>query len=186
MESKGARRGTQKEECVCQGCTRTRKKKTKLISDGARRAAIAAKEPQGIVDVKRRRRILDWVKVTAEHPDWTKKEVADAIGTSVKTLTRDLQYAQQHGLVDFDAPLERLRYEIIPGVIDNLANFVKAKDKTVTLETAKATIFKTYQAEEGIIDGQNNVLALKIEMTGVPSDVKIVEGQVVGVPKELE
>jgi hypothetical protein len=136
--------------------------------------------------LRKKQRIADYVLLQSTHPDLHKKELAAKLGVSLGTLERDLQYAHKAGWLNFDEPLERLKFEIIPGAISNLAEFVRQKDRTVTLETMKATVFKQYQAELGIMDGGQNILALKIEMTGGPEgEAKVVEGQIVGRAKEL-
>lgn len=86
-------------------------------------------------------------------------------------------------------PLARIEYDIIPQTLDNIAFYLSkegGRDKQVTLETAKATIYKQYQESKGISDAPQTVLALKIDM-GDPDgpQLKAVAGSIVGAPRGL-
>jgi len=135
---------------------------------------------------KRIRRVVSmWVAMRAIEPNLSIREAADRLNIGNSTLHTYLRQAAREKWLQFHDPIERLEHEIIPGVVDNLAEFVRQKDRTVTLETAKGTIFRQYQAEKGAGDTQQTVLALKIDL--VPSDgPQILEGHVVGKPKLLQ
>jgi len=108
------------------------------------------------------------------------------MGLAPKSLNALIGKATKEGWLKFDDPIARINHEIIPKVLDNLNTFLDARDKAVTIETAKGTIFKTYQASEGALEGQQqNVLALKIEMIGSDT-APIISGQVIGKPRELK
>ncbi len=115
----------------------------------------------------------------------TQTEIARRLGISRFSLANHIDRAVKEGWLKFDQPLERLEHELMPKVVDNLNYFLDKKDKTVTLETAKGTLYKDYQASKGINDSPTTVLALKIE-TVEPENVKIIEGHIVGTARELE
>lgn len=105
-----------------------------------------------------------WLKMKAANPDLTNKEIAKELGISVNTLQNTLYKAKKEGWLTFTDPLEDLRYGMIPKIADNLNLFLDARDRTVTLEAAKATLFRRYQTEEGIAEQPSTILALKIEL----------------------
>jgi hypothetical protein len=123
----------------------------------------------------------------AVDPGVTVIEAAKKMGLSPNSLRAYIQRGTREGWLRFDDSIDRIRHEIVPKVLDNISGFLDAKDKTVTIETAKGTIFRTYQAAEGALDGQQTVLGLKIEMIGGPLDQQpVLMGQVIGKPKELK
>lgn len=127
--------------------------------------------------------IAHWIALRSLNPEITIAEAAEKIGITKSTLRTYIYRATKRGWLRFDDPLSRMDYEIVPKVIDNLNFFLDARDKTVTVETAKGTIFKTYAESKGT-NTQQTVLALKIEMPD-GSETKIVSGHIVGRPKEL-
>lgn len=129
-----------------------------------------------------RMHILSWVQLRAINPDITLAEAARRIGVGKKYLSGLISKASKEGWLRFNDPLSRLEFQIVPKTIDNLNFYLDAKDKQVTLETAKGTIFKQYQESKGITENHTTVLALKLEM---PEDgeIKVVGGHVVGKPK---
>ena len=123
--------------------------------------------------------IAQYLYFRAVEPDITTKEVAARLGIATRTLNKHLLHARREGWLQFEDPLERIEFEIVPKVIDNLSHFLDQQDKQVTIETAKGTIFKQYQESKGLIESAVTVLALKIDqpMDGEP---KVVAGTVVG------
>lgn len=137
-------------------------------------------------DHSARGRVAEWIAIRAEEPHLKPREIAERMGIKPQTLTGIISDARKAGWLQFDDPLEKIEHLIVPKVVDNLLEFLEAKDKTVTLETAKGTIFKQYQNSKGISENPTNVLALKIEMPANPNDVpKLAVGQIVGQPKAL-
>lgn len=109
-----------------------------------------------------------------------------ALGVSHSTLQASILKAVEEGWLKFEDPISKIEYQIVPKVVRNLAKLLDEGDKQVTLETAKGTIFKTYQESKGISDAPKTVLALKIEMP--EGDVPIstaVTGQILGTPRVL-
>lgn len=127
-----------------------------------------------------RARIAAWLAIRASEPGITQKEIAQRMGISPNTLYSLIYRAQKAGWLKFDDPMAKLEYQVIPKALDNLNKFLDEGDKTVTIEVAKGTIFKTYQESKGV--GENvpqTILAIKFEQpTG--DMVKVVTGQVVG------
>ena len=129
--------------------------------------------------------IADWMRLRTLDPEITYSEAARKLGIARQHLHRTINKATQEGWLRFDDPLARIEHQIIPKVIDNLAQFLDEKDKGVTLEAAKGTIFKTYQEAKANPQAvQSTILAIRIEMPesqgGGP---QVIEGQVVGRPK---
>jgi len=129
--------------------------------------------------------IAKWIALRALDPDITQVEASRQIGISRRHLQTLIQRAAQEGWLKFEDPLNRLEYVVVPKVVDNLEKFLREGDKTITIETAKGTIFKQYQESKGISDGNQTILALKIEPADA-SQIKVVTGQIVGTPRQLE
>lgn len=117
----------------------------------------------------------------AEEPGITNNEIAKRLGISPGTLNNYVTRAAAEGWLKFDDPLSRVEYEIVPQVTKNLLKFLKEGDKTVTIETAKGTIFKTYQESKGITAAPTTILALRLETP--EGDFQMVSGKIVGQPK---
>ena len=128
-----------------------------------------------------RERVATWIRMRALEPTITKAEVAKRLGVHPGTISHDIQLATKEGWLRFEDSLDKLEYQVLPKVVDNLDEFIDKKDKTVTLEIAKGTLFKVYQAAHGASDAPVTMLALKIENTP-PEAGKIFSGVVVGKP----
>lgn len=131
-----------------------------------------------------RERVAQFIRLNAQYPNATRTEIAERMGVARSQLYRYIKEGQEAGLLRFDDPIEKLENEIIPKVVDNLNYFLDAKDKTVTIETAKGTIFKQFQEARGLNENNQTVLALKIEQPD-GQEIKIMTGHIVGRPKEL-
>lgn len=132
-----------------------------------------------------RRIIVEWIALRSLEPDITNKDAAARMGIGRPTLQTIITRAAKEGWLKFDDPLNRLEYQVLPKVVDNINRFIEEGDKTVTLETAKGTLFPAYRERQGISDASQTILALKIE----PADnqeVKVITGQIVGTPRRLE
>jgi len=132
-----------------------------------------------------RERIIKWIELKAKFPDLKRKEIAEKMGMTDRGLEALIYKSTKHGWLKFNNPLERLENEIMPKVMDNLSTLMDDKDKTATIETAKATVFKHYQESKGITENSVTVLALKIEHPD-PSQVRVIQGSIVGKPRILE
>jgi hypothetical protein len=131
-----------------------------------------------------RNRVAQYLHYSMLNPNATMGDIADKMGIASTTLYRLIKDGQAAGVLVFEDPLKRIEHQIIPKVVDNLNFFLDAKDKTVTIETAKGTLFKAYQDSKGMTEGNMTVLALKIEQAGGP-EMKVVTGHIVGRPKGL-
>lgn len=129
-------------------------------------------------------RIREWLKIRAVEPLITASDAAVRMGVSSRTLYRDIATATKEGWLRFEDPVERIDFQIIPKTLDNLNRFLDERDKTVTIETAKATIFKTYQNAKGVSDGGTMILALKIEQPE-EENPRIITGHIIGKPKVI-
>lgn len=132
-----------------------------------------------------RNRIASWIEMRALDPTLSTAECSRRMGLNPKTLATIISRAVKEGWLKFDDPLERIEHEIIPKTLDNLAEFLREGDKQVTIEVAKGTIFKQFQAAKGISEAPVTVLALKIETLSTGDQPKIVSGNVVGRSREV-
>jgi predicted transcriptional regulator len=116
----------------------------------------------------------------------SKKEIAERMGLSYKTLQLYVSQACKAGWLTFTDPMERIENEIIPRTLDNITHFLDAKSEKMTIEAAKGTgLFKSYQSVKVDGDMPQTVLALRIE-TADPSKTTVLSGKIVGTPKQLE
>lgn len=127
-----------------------------------------------------------WLAMRSLEPTLSTKDIADRLGISVGYMRNLIYDARKEGWLKFDDPMDQIEYGIVPKVIANLNHFLDAKDKTVTIETAKGTIFPQYKEAKGASDAPHTVLALKIEMPTPGDNVKVITGQIVGRPRQLE
>ena len=127
----------------------------------------------------------EWMAARLVEPAITQREMALRLGIHEVTLNTAVRQGIREGWLKFDEALERMKHEVVPKTLDNLIEFLDKKDKTVTVETAKGTIFKMYQASEGINEGQL-ILALKIETMPAVAQEKAIDAQIVGRPRELK
>lgn len=131
-------------------------------------------------------RVRDWLAYRALDPSMTNIEIAAKLGIAPRTLAFYIQGAVKEGWLTFADPLERIEHEIIPQTIDNLSYFLKNKDKVVTIEVAKGTVFKNYEKSKGMGEAPITVLALKIEAASPDIQVRAISGQIVGTPRALD
>lgn len=126
--------------------------------------------------------VAQWLAIKAAEPMINMVEGAKRINIPYSTLKTYVRQAADDGSLKFEDALERIEHEIIPKVVDNLKEFLDKKDRTVTIETAKGTVFKQFQAQQGIQEGGSMVLALKIETTN-NEEPRTIAGVIVGTPK---
>lgn len=131
-----------------------------------------------------RQRIADWITLRTQFPGITAADAARRMGITKETLHRHITTARREGWLDFTDSLDRLEFEIIPKTLDNLNHLLDKGDAKATIETAKGTVFKEYQAAKGVSDTIQTVLALTIE-PAEGSGVKVVTGTIVGKPREI-
>lgn len=186
-------------DCTCNPCTARRRTEEALAeSAGDGGAALVAMDGEAQVEADiivppvwrqhknhagSRAIIAEWLKLRALEPDITIKAASAKLGIHRSTLHAIINRGTKAGWLRFDDPLSRIEHQIIPKVLDNLNHFLDARDKTVTIETAKGTVFKTFQESKGITEGNNTVLALKIELPPGVSETKVAMGSISGKPK---
>lgn len=135
--------------------------------------------------VTARSRIAQWIALRTAEPGITTVAASTRMGLKPGTLRGLIARAVREGWLKFDDPLDRIEHQIIPKTLDNLETLLDQKDRTTTIETAKATIFKTYAASKGVSEAPQTILALKIE-TQEHDQVKVLAGNVVGKPREVQ
>jgi len=129
-----------------------------------------------------RARIVQWKAWRLAEPNVSDRELAERLGISARSLRHSIKRAVKEGWLHFEDPIDRIDHEVIPLVMDNLKEFLVKKDRRVTLETAKSTIYKVYTDSKGVNDAPPMAFALKIETE--PTDVKAISGCIVGVPRK--
>lgn len=131
--------------------------------------------------------VVKWAQYRATEPNLTNKDIAEKLGISPYTLANTLYKARKEGWLEFADPLHALKYEMAPKVADNLNYWLDRRDKQVTLETAKATIFRQFAAEEGLQEQPTTILALKIELPDGYSGGELPKpkGMIVGKPNQF-
>lgn len=187
------RRDPHPEDCSCGSCTRRRKKKALAVRDGGGGEALESKEiieadlPKEFVisGNSHRHRVAQYVMYKQQYPKMTNIDIAEKMGIAVSHLNTLLHRARKAGWLRFDDPYSRIEHELIPKVMDNLSEFLDKKDKIVTLETAKNTVFKVYQERQGVQAAPNTVLAIKIE-TPKPGEEPAVTGVIIGQAREVK
>ena len=184
--------------CGCNPCS-ARRRKEEAESRGIRQdtTELPAKQDQVLngdlppILVKgrsHRDRIADWAIMRAAEPTLSNKDIAAQLGVTEGSLNVMISRAVKEGWLIFEDPMKRLEHEIIPTVTDNLKYWLKKKDKTVTIETAKGTLFPAYKEAKGIQEAPNTILAIKIEpaqQNDPTVEIKSFKGTIVGTPKGL-
>lgn len=131
--------------------------------------------------------VKEWIAMRLEDPKISNEEVAKRLNIASRTLRAYIARGTREGWLKFDDPINRIEFEIVPKVLDNLNLFLDQKDKTVTIETAKGTVFKQWQEAKGVNENPNTIIALKIEMAPENElSPKVITGHVVGKARELE
>lgn len=182
--------------CQCYPCkARNREPKTLAIAAGVGGLALApesapvkkitaANGKKKAAPRSLRDRVAQYLHYSMTYPNETMKGLAEKMGIDRRYLHAIIRDGREAGILVFDDPLDRIEHEIVPKIVDNLNHFLDLKDRAVTIEAAKGTIFRSYQDAKGIVDGPQTILALKIEQPD-GSDIKILTGNIVGRPKEL-
>lgn len=179
--------------CQCNPCkARQRQQETLAIAAGIGGAHLA--DPVRAITTKTgvkkpapkgiRERVAQYLHYSMMFPNAPKTEIAEKMGLSAKRLYEVITAGKEAGLIEFSDPMDRIDYEIVPKIVNNLIEFLDAKDKTVTIEAAKGTLFKAYQESRGLNEQNQTVLALKIEVPD-GQEVKVLAGRIVGTPKRL-
>lgn len=205
-----ARRGgwrTHKPNCQCRPCASHRRAKEAVpvsTGDGGAPGPVEVSVESLVPLVKRRHpkrnrpskyntgskspraRIATWLAIRAVEPHLTNGEIAERMGLSIGYLREIIYKSRKEGWLKFSDPMDQIEYDIVPKVVDNLNYFLDKKDRSVTIETAKGTIFKQYQESKGISDAPRTVLALKIEAPEPGAEPVVVAGRIVGKPREIE
>jgi hypothetical protein len=194
---------THKPECMCRPC-KARRWQTQAFavrpgsvdSPNPPSSSLVTKDPEAPLEVdfhviappkgsSIKDKVLQYAAIRAVEPKVTNAEIAERLGVAPRTLSNYLSRAVKEGWLSFADPVSRVEHEIIPKTVENLIGFLDAKDRTVTIEVAKGTLFKQWADSKGITDGQNQtVLAIKID-TVLPDGVALPESKsvMVGRPK---
>ncbi len=119
----------------------------------------------------------------AEDPDTTNIEIAKSLGISVNTLNNCIQIGRKEGWLHFEDPFNKIQYEMVPKVTDQMINLIDSGDQKAIIEAFKTVVAPAYKDAQGIRDSANaNVIAIKIEM---PERMPVVMGNIIGSPRTL-
>jgi len=197
---------THKPGCKCNACV-ARRRKAKAIDGSTGRELLLSdltknKTPKaGLEEIisadlppivmrgrTPRDRVLEWLEIRAMNPNITNKDAAEKMGIAISHLNTIITRARKAGWLIFEDPMQRIEHEIMPKVAENLNYYLDQRDRTVTIETAKGTLFKQFEKAHGIGEQTSQtVLAIKIEYPEtLPEgpEIKILSrGNVVGTPK---
>jgi hypothetical protein len=181
--------------CGCRACVSRRRRAQAIVSTIGAGGATSSENPDALnadlvvrEDGTIRARIVKWLQLKQEDSSITIEAASRKIGCDHRTLNSSILRAVEEGWLKFEDPISNIEYQIIPKVVRNLSKLLDAGDKQVTLETAKGTIFKTYQESMGISEAPKTVLALKIEYPemGNQTTVPTITGQILGTPRILK
>lgn len=125
-------------------------------------------------------RVASWLRMKAEDPDLTNKDIAARLGITVSTLQSCIYQARKQGWLTFEDPFNKIQYEMIPTNIEHMQALMDAGDQKAIIEVFKQLTAPAYRDSQGITkDVTNNIIAIKIEMP--PADqMPIVKGVIVG------
>jgi predicted transcriptional regulator len=112
----------------------------------------------------------------------TVRQIAAERGIAYDTLKSYIYKATKAGELVHDSIADRLEYEIIPKVVDNVNTFLDEKSEKMTIEAAKGLgVFKSYQAVKVENATPSMVLAIKFENSDV--QVAPADEEILGQPK---
>jgi hypothetical protein len=129
--------------------------------------------------------VAKWLQLRVNEPDITYTEAARQLKIGRKTLQAAIAQAVQEGWLEFEDPLAKVEFQIIPKTLSSLNRLLDEGDRIATIETAKGVLFPMFRESKGISDAPQTVLALKIE---APPDgvAPIIQGQIIGTPRTLD
>lgn len=113
---------------------------------------------------KTKAHVAGWIRAKAANPDANNIEIAKQLGITVRTLRAALYKGRKQGWLEFSDPLHELKYGMVPKAMENLNLFLDARDKDITRDVLKATVFAEFAAAEGLQQQPNTIFALKIEV----------------------
>lgn len=193
-----------KPDCKCNPCASRRRKEEAELGGTGQPASETSQEidpvessekPEEILHAEltpyiatgntARDRVAQWITMRAKEPGITNAEVARRLGIQPGTMNTILTRARKEGWLVIEDPLDRVQFDIIPQIVENLDHFLKARDKTVTIEAAKGVVFPSYRESRGIVENKVTVLGLQIQLPEQTGDVER-KGRVVGQPKIIE
>lgn len=117
----------------------------------------------------------------------TNKAIAEKIGITSEYLNTLIYRARREGWLVFENPMDKLEYEIVPKVVENLNLFLDQRSEKVTIETAKGVLFPVYKDLKGVSEeGPKTMLAFKIEMPPSMDGTPVVSSGIVsGTPRVI-
>lgn len=190
-------RGHRNPNCACSACKARRRREAAIAFaagtggpvgadlGSAKAEALNADLPIRIDETETPRAyVARWLQLRIEDPDINLHDSAKKLKTSKKLLQSAIQRAVEEGWLEFEDPLSKVEFEIVPKVLRNLNAWLDENDKQVTLETAKGVVFPIFRDAKGISDAPQTVLALKIEAPpeGAPA---VIQGQIIGTPRKF-
>jgi Winged helix-turn-helix DNA-binding len=131
-----------------------------------------------------RDRVSQWIYYRATNPGITNAEVARRLNIAPGTLNTILSRARKAGWLKIENPMDRIEFELIPKIVENLNTFLDKGDRTVTIEAAKGVLFPQYRESKGIVENKIAVLGINIQMPeGEMALEPVRRGAIAGIPK---
>ncbi len=129
-------------------------------------------------------RVAQWIYFRAKEPGITNAEISRRLGIAPGTLNTILTRARRGGWLKIENPMDRIEFELMPKIVDNLNTFLDKGDRTVTIEAAKGVLFPQYRESKGIVENKIAVLGINIQMPeGEMAQGEVRRGSISGVPK---
>jgi hypothetical protein len=114
------------------------------------------------------------------------QQIADALGISVKSISPYVYRAARNGWLKLDHPKERVQYEIMHKVIDNLDEGLNSqgiltngmRERThVALKIAEGTVFKAFEQVQQAQGGSN---AVRVNIIMPPGPMQTMRDDTIG------
>jgi hypothetical protein len=131
----------------------------------------------------KRDRVAQWIYMRSAEPGISNAEVARRLGIAPASLDKVLYVARREGWLQIEDPLDRIKIELLPKIVDNLNYHLDRKDPKVTVEAMKGLLAPLWKEQQGIQDNKIQALAIKIEMP--PGGAAVARGVISGVPRRV-
>lgn len=176
--------------CACLPCTARRRKEEALALSGGSSDGTAEESKVGVLKAPQvngspRVWVAQWLELKAKNPSLTTKAIAEELGIGYKYLAECVRKARKDGWLELEDPMERIEYEIIPKVVENVVNFLDAKSEKVTIEAMKGLIFPIYKDSIGVHEAPKTILAIKIDTAPTQIANSTASGQILGKPRQF-
>jgi hypothetical protein len=142
------------------------------------------KEPKEAMEIRHKATFIKWWALRIANPHITKSEAARQIGTSPQQLYFVIEKGLRLGWGQIDDPIDFMSTQLIPKAMKNMDELLTQKDKRATIEMLKGTAFPEYRDTKA--SQVQPRLSINVQFEPAPPQAQtVIEGQIVGVPKQL-